>query len=289
MTNHLPTFPTLLRPHIANLLRHHYETNPTVVNLAGSGISVTGATIERASMLSMRMRTCPTCLGTRVQNIHATRGRTIAVPCWRCYGDGEIGEIKKAVMQEQTARCAACKGSGRTPRPEYKRERVYDPKPLKCNRCEGRGYQHIDTVLCGPGKYQSGQPVEGDARSPASKAIARLNALGRERSVFVLSVAYGEVGKHIERRLGLPVAVSLWPHTRHGKVLLSQIGGRGKPPPWRELHECLIGDMEQRTRASMANTLAIAMLELALSHLAKADEETGSQLASSAKRLEATK
>ena len=286
MTHQLTAYPDALRPHVAQILRHHYETDASKVHIGGSGISVTGAVIERASMLSMRMRTCPTCLGTRTQDIKLTDKRVISIPCWRCHGDGEIGEVKKTVMQEQTVRCSACKGAGTVPRPEYRREKLFDPHPLKCEACKGRGYHHMDTVLCGTGEYEQAQPIGGEARSEASDALALMRELGQERSRVVLEIAYGEVGRRVERHHALPVAMAVWPHTSHGKQLLRALGHYRGEPPYEAMHEALSGDFQLATRASLANTQAIAVLELALSHLFVADERTGGRVGALARKLE---
>jgi hypothetical protein len=280
----LPTFPDALRPHVAQVLRHHYETSPSMITLGGSGISVTGAVIERASMLSMRMATCPTCLGSKTENITLTNKRVVSITCWRCHGDGEIGEIRKTKMQEQTVRCTSCKGTGTVVRPEYRKDKVHDPHPLPCEDCDAHGYRHMDTVICGTGEYPHSQPTPGEELSVATDALRYMREAGQERSLLVLSIAYGEVGRGVERQLDLPVALSLWPHTTHGRKLLDRLGAKGQPP-WETLHGCLGGDWTQTTLASMANTSAIALLEMGLSHLARADGETGGSITGAARRL----
>lgn len=279
MTAPLPTYPDALRIHVAQVLRHHFEAGPGTSH--GRGISVTGAVIERASMLSMRMSTCPTCLGTKTENIVLTDKRVLPLTCWRCHGDGEIGEIRKTKMQEQTERCRSCKGAGTVPRPEYKLERMYDPHPLKCGACGARGYHHIDTVLCGTGEYPHAQSTPDEGRTEASAALTRLRDVD-DRSLLVLSIAYGEVGKRVERQLGLPLAVSLWPHTKHGRRLLARYPVDGEPP-WRDMYDGLsTGD----ATTAMANVASVALLELSLSHLFKADGATGGKVLAMARRLE---
>lgn len=286
MTHQLTAYPDALRPHVAQILRHHYESDSTRLPNGRGGISVTGAVIERASMLSMRMRTCPTCLGSKTENIALTDKRVISIQCWRCCGDGEIGEVKKTVMQEQTVRCARCKGAGTLPRPEYRKERVYDPKPLKCDGCKGRGYHHMDTVLCGTGEYEQAQRVGGEAHGEASDALAMMRESGQERSRVVLEIAYGEVGRRVERQHHLPVAMAVWPHTSHGKRLLRELGHYRGEPPYAAMSAALSGDLHLAARASLANTAAIAVLELALSHLFVADGLTGGRVGTLARKLE---
>jgi hypothetical protein len=231
------------------------------------------------------MKTCPTCLGTRTQDIKITNNRVISIPCWRCHGDGEIGEIRKTTMQEQTQRCSGCKGAGTVPRPEYKREKLYDPNPLPCPECDGRSYHHMDTVICGTGDYEPAQPTPGEGRSPVSDALALMRQNEQERSRIVLEIAYGEVGRRVERQLHLPVALSVWPHTSHGKRLLRCVGHYRGEPPFEAMYDALSGDVKTSTLASLANTAAIAMLELALSHLCAADAATGGSITGTARRL----
>ncbi len=286
MSSSLPTFPDYLRRHVAQVLRHHYESGHSRINL-GAGVSVTGAVLERASMMSMRMHTCPVCRGDKVERIPRTNGTSIEVDCWRCIGQGEIGELRKRKVQEQTSKCRPCKGSGTIPRPEYRTAKMYDPHPDPCDRCNGRGYLYSASVMCGSAEYPHAQPTPGEVRSDVSDALNLMRERGQERSLLVLSIAYGEVGKHVERHLGLPAVVSLWPHTKHGKKLLEQLGSStGKSPPWVQLHECLSGDWQSSMMANMANTGAIALLEVGLSHLAKADADSGGRVTAVAKRLE---
>lgn len=285
VTAPLPTFPDALRPHVAQILRNHYESTPGRVSL-GAGISVTGAAMERAAMLSMRMRQCPTCLGDKVQRIELTDKRVITIPCWRCHGDGEIGEMRKTKMQEQTKRCYHCKGAGTVPRPEYRREKLYDPNPEKCDRCNGRSYHHVSTVLCGSGEYERGSYAGDDQVTVASEALQWMRNHGQERSRFVLEIAYGEVGRRVERHHKLPPAVAVWPHTAHGKRLLRHLGHYRGEPPFEALHDALTGDWTTATLAGLANTSAIAMLELALSHFRAADNETGGRVLGTAQRIE---
>lgn len=287
MTAAFPTYPDHLRKYVAQVLRHHFESGPSKVGLGSGGISVTGAVLERAAMLSMRTHRCPVCKGSGTQSIPRTSGTSIEVDCWRCIGQGEIGELKQAKVQDQTTRCHACRGSGTIARPEYRAIKAYDPHPETCLRCDGRGYHWSGSVYCGSGEYPHAQPTPGEVRSEVTDAFDLMRERDQERSLLVLGIAYGEVGRHVERHLGLPAVVSIWPHTPHGKKLLEQFGTKGKSPPWRLLHECLEpGDWSKNTLANMANTAAIALLELALSHLAKADSDTGGRIAAVAKRLE---
>jgi hypothetical protein len=287
MTAAIPTYPDHLRNYVAQLLRHHFETGPSKVGLGSSGISVTGAVLERAAMLSMRTHRCPVCKGNKVQSIPRTNGTSIEVDCWRCIGQGEIGELKQPKLQDQTTRCGPCRGSGTIPRPEYKEAKAYDPNPDECLKCDGRGYRWSGTVYCGTGEYPHAQPTPGEVRSEVTDAFDLMRERGQERSLMVLNIAYGEVGRFVERQLGLPAVVSIWPHTPHGKKLLKTLGSNGRSPSWRELHECLgPGEWSRNALANMANTAAIALLELALSHLATADTDTGARIAAVAKRLE---
>src|SRR5574343_653000 len=125
----------------------------------------------------------------------------------------------------------------------------------------------MDTVLCGTGEYEQAQPIGGEARSEASDALMLMRELGQERSRVVLEIAYGEVG-------------------RHGERLLRALGHYRGEPPYLTMHEALSGGFQEATLAALANTQAIAVLELALSHLFVADERTGGRVGALAMKLE---
>lgn len=286
MTHQLTAYPDALRPHVAQILRYHYETDGGHVGFGGSRLSVTGAVIERAKLMSMSMRKCHVCKGERTERIPVSKGLPIEVDCWNCGGDGELGQIRKTQVQDQTKRCNKCCGVGTVPRPEYRDLKRVDPNPLPCEPCEGRGYHYAIDVICGTGEYEQAQPVPGEARSEATDALALMRTLGQERSRAVLEIAYGEVGRRVERQHGLPVALAVWPHTSHGKRLFRALGHYRGEPPYERMHDALSGDFQVATLGSLANTAAIAMLELALSHLFVADGKTGGKVAGMARKLE---
>jgi hypothetical protein len=285
LTHQLTAYPDALRPHVAQILRYHYETDGGHVGFGGSRLSVTGAVIERAKLMSMSMRKCTVCKGQRTERIPVSKGLPIEVDCWNCGGEGELGQIRKTQLQDQTKRCNKCMGVGTVPRPEYRELKRVDPNPLKCEACDGRSYHYAIDVICGTGEYEQAQPVPGEARSEASDALALMRTLGQGRSRAVLEIAYGEVGRRVERQLDMPVAMSVWPHTAHGKRLLRALGHYRGEPPYERMCEALSGDFQVATLASLANTAAIAMLELALSHLFAADERTGGTIRKSARKL----
>jgi hypothetical protein len=141
-------------------------------------------------------------------------------------------------------------------------------------------------VLCGSGEYEQAQPTVDDRTTVASDALGLMRERGQERSRVVLEIAYGEVGRRVERQFKLPPAVAVWPHTAHGKRLLRHLGHYRGEPPFEALHDALTGDWTTATLAGLANTSAIAMLELALSHFRAADNETGGRVLGTAQRIE---
>lgn len=144
----------------------------------------------------------------------------------------------------------------------------------------------MNTVLCGTGEYEQAQPVPGECHSEASDALALMRTVGQQRSRAVLELAYGEVGRRVERHLDLPVVLAVWPHTSHGRKLLKLLGHRSGSPPYQAMNEALSAAGQAGTLASLANTAAIIALELALSHLRMADDQTGRRIVHHAARLE---
>lgn len=294
MTGPLTSFPSALRPAVAQALRAHFETRGRMST--GTGQSATGAAMERAAALSQRSRTCPECLGARRQTIRvpAMKGkvaRYIEIDCWRCYGAGEIGEMSKAIPQTATYKCTRCQGAGTLQRREFRQAGQSDPEPLPCDQpgCAG-GYHWGLTALCGTGEYPHAAPMPGEPQSAVGTALAAMVGRGQSDSVTVLEVAYGDVGKHVERALRAPLAVAVWPFTKRGQTLMKHLRLPVGKPPHAALADALHSDDSTTSAlAGLANSEAVATLELALVRLRRADDDTGGRLARLAAKIERSK
>lgn len=319
------TYPASLRPFVEQVLRYHFEAEAAGrggYSAGAGGKSITAASCERAAMLSLRAATCPTCQGTRRQTIDTPR-RVIEIECWRCFGAGEISRRIDPPPEAATTACPWCRGSGRyrkrgsfVPGRKGRRwvdnagylapcrgwfrtlqgVRVWQDNPhydaahelAWCVRCRGSGWLPCGVLPAAGSEHRAGySPREEDTTSAVGAGLALMRRRGQQASVLVLELAYGEVGTYVRRRLGEPVELALWPHTRPGKALLQRLRlAKGTRP-----HRALARARESTepvvaTMAAMTQTAAVAVLELALARHFEADAETGGQTLRLSRRIQ---
>lgn len=273
-------------------------------------------------MLSLRATTCPTCQGTRRQTIDTPR-RTIEIECWRCFGAGEISRRIDPPPEAATTACPWCRGSGRyrrrgsfvedrhgrrwvpnagylapcqgwfrtvAGRREWQPNPSYEPQHelAWCVRCRGAGWLPCGVLPASGSHERAGySPREEDTSSAVGAGLALMRRAGQQTSVLVLEVAYGEVGTYVRRRLGEPVELAIWPFTRPGRLLLERLQLARGTRPHRALARARAStEPVVASMAAVAQTAAVAALELALARHYEADAEGGGQTLRLARRLQ---
>lgn len=308
-------------------MRHHFEAQAAGRGgyNAGPGKSITAASCERAAMLSMRATTCPLCQGTRVQTIDTPR-RVIEIECLRCFGEGEIARKVDPPPESSTRACPVCTGSGRyrkrgsfIPGREGRRwvdnlaylapckgwfsraggQRVWRDNPdhdpahelAWCVRCRGGGWLLCEALPAGSADHRAGySPEEDDSSSAVGAPLAVMRQIGQHESVLALEVAYGELGNYVRQRLGETVDLALWPLTRPGRLLLARLHlPEGKRPHRALAHARRSTEPVLASMAAVAQTAAVAALELALARHFAADASTGEQTLRLSRRIQETR
>lgn len=283
------TYPDHLRPAVATVLRRHFQSERSWARLNSHVGSTTGAALERAGMRSLRMQTCPNCKGAkyhyeRISFGTRKRAKVVAMPCVRCEASGQIGcSVGVQKIRETTKCCGRCSGSGRL----YPSDMVALVMPwIRCYDCRGCGYVANLDAAHGPDMSCYFDRSVDESSSPVQRLMRKLRLANRSHEAMVLELAYGEVGGRVERKLGAPITVALWPITAPGRELVSELRCKAKTLHGDLLHAWNEGTVRQQTLASQANTAAIAGLETALCCLFAADRETGFAVRAMAERYD---
>lgn len=281
-------YPDHLRPYVAMVLKRHFQSERSWARLNSHVGSTTGAALERAGMRSLRMTPCPDCKGAkyhyeRISFGTRKRAKVVAMPCVRCDASGQIGRsVGGQKIRETTKSCGRCSGSGRL----YPSEMAALVMPwIRCFDCRGRGY--IANLDAAHGPDMSCYVDRSDeATSPVQRLMRSLRVTNHPNEALVLELAYGEVGARVEKKLGAPITLALWPLTTPGKELVLELRCKAKTLHGDLLHAWHEGTVRQQTLASQANTAAIAGLETALSCLFTVDRESGFEVRAMAERLD---
>jgi hypothetical protein len=321
------TYPAALRPFVEQALRYHFEKQVAGrggYTAGPGGKSITAASCERAAMLSLRAATCPRCQGTRLETIKSGR-RVLEIDCTHCFGEGEVARKIDPPPEAATRACPICSGSGRyrkrgsfVPGRQGRRwvdnvgyfaplrgwfstiagQKVWQPNPdydphhelAWCVRCRGDGWLPCEALPAGTAEHRAGySPDDDDSTSPVGAPLAIMRQSGQHESVLALEVAYGELGNYVRQRLGESVELALWPLTRPGRLLLARLRlPTGKRPHHalaraRHSTEPIVASM-----AAVAQSTAMAALELALARHFAADAETGGQTLLLSQRIRET-
>jgi hypothetical protein len=282
-------YPDHLRNAVGQVLRRHFQSERSWARLNSHVGSTTGAALERAGMRSLRMQPCPSCNGAkyhyeRISFGMRKRAKVVPMPCVRCDATGQIGRpVGQQKIRETTKRCDRCKGAGRL----YPAEMARLIMPwIRCPDCRGRSYVANLDAAHGPDMSCYFDRSADEGTSPVQRLLTDLRRANRSNDALALELAYGEVGAKVEKRLGAPITLALWPLTTPGKELILELRSNAKTLHGDLIHAWHEGSVRQQTLASQANTAAIAGLETALCGLFEVDRETGFHVRAMAERLD---
>lgn len=282
-------YPDHLRNAVGQVLRRHFQAERSWARLNSHIGSTTGAALERAGMRSLRMTPCPGCRGAkyhyeRISFGARKRAKVVAMPCVRCDATGQIGRsVGVQKIREATKVCKKCSGSGKL----YPPDMVMMVMPwIRCCDCRGRGYIANLDAAHGPDSSCYFERSSEQSTSPVHRLLREMRVANRTQEAMILELAYGEVGGRVEKKLGAPITLALWPLTTPGKDLVRELRCKAKTLHGDLLHAWNEGSVRQQTLASQANTAAIAGLETALCCLFAADRETGFAVRAMAERLD---
>ena len=258
--------------------------------------SATAAIADKCSASGYQSYKCPA-KGCKT-GIHWATGSV----CATCKGVGCLHKKVKLVA-EQSKRCKACKGGGRSLAGDLETAASYrgavllvDTLPA-CPVCEGAGYLTGYDARPDPEKV-IGRPAapEPTTRAPDLETSAVLAQLQRidpeaETCIRLMHAEFSTLKLRLRNRVlvelvqSIGVEFMLWPLTSHGKQLVERERRRegAQTPPHLALLRAMQrtetdGDELASQLGSMARLEAAGLRQRAMAKLCQADEQTGGYL-----------